>query len=77
MHVYDVGHAHDAGYGRNVADEIVIEEYFQFRFEPLPRTHRDGRGAMPPEPKATEPDASILDAVYRHTLAPLLPRVAE
>ena len=25
MHVHDIGRAHDAGYGRNVADEIVAE----------------------------------------------------
>jgi hypothetical protein len=52
-------------------------EYFSFKFEPLPRVHWDGRGPYPPEVKATEPDFSVLDEVYRTALVPLLPRVKE
>jgi hypothetical protein len=52
-------------------------EYYSFGFPVVRPMRWDGKGAQPPEVKALEPDFGILDEVYRHALAPMLPPVRE
>jgi hypothetical protein len=50
-------------------------EYFSYRFDPPPR--RDQTKPAPDDDLYPEPDANVLDDLYRRSLAPLLPKVVE
>jgi hypothetical protein len=67
----------------NICGERVVpngagwkHEYHTYAFNPQPRPDFKHGGRRPP-PNQTEPDADILDKIYRDELAWRLPRVVE
>ena len=56
-------------------DGVWRREYFSYRFDPAPR--RDQTKPAPDDDLYAEPDANVLDDLYRRSLAPLLPKVVE
>jgi hypothetical protein len=52
-------------------------EYFTYQYDVTRPLRWDGKGPMPAEVVATEPDFGVLDAIYRHELVKHLPRVIE